>query len=131
MRIMRRADQKLGIGQKLGRLSEVANFNRIHVVDVNSLMNIISIASQITAEISGNHMIPDRSPLIGVVESLIQITLKSKRLLAYLSIQLQVLERSKNEGSVISSEYVLILINKFILIIMTAIPLHRLKRIRI
>lgn len=98
MRIMRRADQKLGIGQKLGRLSEVANFNRIHVVDVNSLMNIVSIASQITAEISGNHIIPDRSPLIGVVEFLIQITLKSKRLLAYLSIQLQVLEAIQKCG---------------------------------
>lgn len=45
MRIVRRADQKLRIGQIFGRLSDVANFNRIHVVDVNSLMNIVSIAS--------------------------------------------------------------------------------------
>lgn len=92
MCIVRRADQKLRIGQIFGRLSDVANFNRIHVVDVNSLVNIVSIASQITAEISGNHIIPDWSPLIGVVEFLIQITLKSKRLFAHLSIQLQVLE---------------------------------------
>lgn len=98
MRIMRRADQKLRIGQIFGRLSDVANFNRIHVVDVNSLMNIVSIASQITAEISGNHMILDFSPLTGVVEFLIQITLKSKRLLAHLSIQLQVLEAIQKCG---------------------------------
>lgn len=98
MRIMRRTDQKLRIGQIFGRLSDVANFNRIHVVDVNSLMNIVSIASQITAEISGNHIIPDWSPLIGMVEFLIQITLKAKRLLAHLSIQLQVLEAIQKCG---------------------------------
>lgn len=98
MRIMRRADQKLRIGQIFGRLSDVANFNRIHVVDVNSLMNIVSVAGQVTAEISRNHKIPDWSPLIGVVESLIQITLKAKRLLAHLSIQLQVLEAIQKCG---------------------------------
>lgn len=98
MRIMRRADQKLRIGQIFGRLSDVANFNRIHVVDVNSLMNIVSIASQITAEISDNHIILDFSPLTGVVEFLIQITLKSKRLLAHLSIQLQILEAIQKCG---------------------------------
>ena len=90
MGIMRRADQKFRIGQKLGRLSNIANFNRIHVVDINSLMNIVSVAGQITAKVSSNHEIPDCSPLIRVIELLIQITLKSKRFLAHLSAQLKI-----------------------------------------
>lgn len=98
MRIMRRADQELGIGQIFSRLSDVANFNRIHVVDINSLMNIVSVAGQVTAEISRNHKIPDWSPLIGVVKPLVQVTLKSKRLFAHLSIQLQILEALQKCG---------------------------------
>ena len=90
MRIMRRADQKLRIGQIFGRLSDVANFNRIHVVDVNSLMNIVSVAGQITAKVSGNHEIPESPPLVRVIEPLIQVTLKPKRFPAHLSAQLQI-----------------------------------------
>ena len=90
MGIMRRADQKFRIDQKLGRLPNIANFNRIHVVDVNSLMNIVSVADQITAKVSGNHEIPESPPLVRVIEPLIQVTLKPKRFPAHLSAQLQI-----------------------------------------
>jgi hypothetical protein len=84
-------NQIFWIDEIIGIISDVFYSNWIHVVDVDSPMNLITFKTEITTEITSDDEVTNRSPFIGMVELLIQIPVKPKCLFTDLPIKLEIL----------------------------------------
>lgn len=66
---------------------DVADSHRIHVMNIETLVDLIPLNPEIATVVSSNHLVPNTSPFTGSVELLIHVTIETESDLSDLSSQ--------------------------------------------
>lgn len=82
VRFVGATDQKIRIQDVRIEEFDLIRSNRIHVVNKDTAVDLITFKTQIAAIVARNDLISDPFPLHGLVKTLIQITIKSKSLVS-------------------------------------------------
>lgn len=78
MRIVRRRNQIFGIEKEFGSILNVLKENGIHMMNIDSSMDLIALDSKIATAISYNYLIAKLLPFSRTIELLIEISVKTK-----------------------------------------------------
>jgi hypothetical protein len=73
---MRNSDQVLGVKEFIIPRHHIIDVNRVHVMNDDSVMDLVASNSKITTAISRDDFVSSMSPLHRRVESLVQVSLK-------------------------------------------------------
>ena len=79
MGIVGGANQVFWVDEIISIISDVFYGNWIHVVDIDSPMNLVAFKTEIATEITSDDEVTNRSPFVGMVELLIQIPIKPNK----------------------------------------------------
>lgn len=85
-------DKELGIHQVVGCLPDVVDVDRIHVVNYDLAVNLITLHCQIHSVIPHDHIVAYTLPFGRSVELLIEISLEAERLFSNFATELKVVE---------------------------------------
>jgi len=85
-----RCDQVLGVKKTLVTMNQRFGRDRVHVVDENTVVDLVAIDPEITSVVSGNHIVANTLPLSRTIEHLVQITVETERRVANLTLQEQI-----------------------------------------
>jgi hypothetical protein len=72
----RGCDEKLGIENTHVAFDYVGGRHRIQMVNRDSLMNIVTLNTEVATVVSNDDMIADVTPLLGHVELLVDVTIE-------------------------------------------------------
>lgn len=90
---VRDTDQVIGIQKKLGSILYVLQTYRIHVMNYDLAVNIVSFDAEITAVVSDYYLISDSFPFRRTrVEHLVEYPVESESLFTNRAVKLEVLE---------------------------------------
>lgn len=87
---VRRCDEILWVENIVITMSDVIRRHRVHMMDDDPIIDLITFDSQIQTLITGNHLVTNMLPLSGSVESLIHVTLEAKSRSSNLSSELEI-----------------------------------------
>lgn len=85
-------DEELGVHQVVGCLPDVVNVNRIHVVNYDLTVNLITIYTQIHTVIPHNHIVAYALPFGRPVKLLIEISLEAERFFPNFAAELEIVK---------------------------------------
>lgn len=85
-------DEKLGIENALIAFKNLVRLHRVHVMNVNSIMNLVSFDTKITTQVSSYDVLANVLPLGGSVKHLIDVTIETESRFTYTTAKSQVLE---------------------------------------
>lgn len=91
VRFVRTTYQKIGVQYVRIEEFDLIRPNRVHVVNKDTTIDLVSLKTKITAIIARNDLISDSFPLRGLVKTLIQITIEPKSLISNAAADSQVI----------------------------------------
>ena len=74
----------------LSPMDDIDCFHRVHMMDYEPVMDLITLHSEVTAVISNNYLVADVLPLPGGVEFLIDVAIESECGLPDLTVECEV-----------------------------------------
>src|ERR1044072_8588697 len=85
-------DQKFRVENAWISTRNISDGHRIHVMDVETMMNVIAVNPQITSIVPMDDMPPDLTPFCRSVEPLIDVSIETERILTGDTSQTQILK---------------------------------------
>jgi hypothetical protein len=76
------SDQILRIYDRLGTVDKILHSKRIHVMNQQSSMNLVTFDAQIATHVTKDHFLARTTPCARLVKLLIQISVETERLLS-------------------------------------------------
>lgn len=89
------ADEILRVGKKFCRVCDVVRGNGVHVMNIHSSVDSIAVYAEVAAQIPSDHIVPNSLPLVGMVESLVQVAVEAECVFAHTPVQFQILKPLK------------------------------------
>ena len=77
------ANQELGVENRFIALDDVVNRHRVHVVNQDLVVDLMTVDPEVAPFVSCNHMQTNLSPLSRSVELLVDVSVEPKGLNAY------------------------------------------------
>lgn len=91
VRFVRATYQKIGVQYVRIKEFDLIWSNRVHVMNEDTTIDFVPLKTKIAAIIARYDLIPDSSPLGGLVKTLIQITVEPERLITNVTADSQVI----------------------------------------
>jgi hypothetical protein len=89
---VRSGDQELGIKDARVPFENVVRLHGIHVMHVDSIMNLVAFNTKIATQVSSDDVLTNTLPFSGCVEHLVDVAIESEGRIAYTASKGQVLE---------------------------------------
>ena len=72
-------------------MRDVVHGDWVHMMNIHSPVDSIAVHAEVTAQVPRDHIVPNSLPLVGMVESLVEVAVEAECVFTHLPVQFQIL----------------------------------------